>query len=123
MPRIWMLAGCVFCTLTVLLGAFGAHALKTILSADGLIIYDVATRYMMFHGLALLALGLWGSRSKRGSYFFAGCLFTTGVFLFSGSLYVLSFIKIPYIVFATPLGGLCFLAGWVCFFHSVYKTK
>ncbi|HEX6925866.1 MAG TPA: DUF423 domain-containing protein [Longimicrobiaceae bacterium] len=109
--RFWIL-GCVFALLAVAAGAFGAHALRDRLPQSLLSIYETAARYQMYHALALLFTAqihaVWPGRLTRG----AGWLFTTGIVLFSGSLYVLSMTGITWLGAITPLGGVAFLAGW-----------
>lgn len=123
MGRIWLIMGCVFCGLSVITGAFATHALKGTLDAESMVIFDIATRYMMFHGVGLLALGLWAHFEKWVSSFFAGSFFTLGILLFSGSLYILSFTEMPMIVYATPIGGVCFILGWISFMISVMRAR
>lgn len=123
MGRFWMMLGCLFCGLTVAAGAFGAHALKEVLDADGMNIYEIATRYMMMHAMALLALGLWSHWERWASSFFAGIMFTLGILFFSGSLYSMAFVSIPGVVFLTPIGGACFIIGWLLFMYSVFTTR
>lgn len=115
--------GCLFCGLTVLFGAFAAHVLKTTLDADSMNLFEVATRYMMLHGVALLALGLWSHWEKWATSFLPGLFFTMGILFFSGSLYTLAFIKIPGLVYATPVGGAFFLLGWIFFLISIFTTR
>ena len=94
----------------MVLGAFGAHALKTQLSAEALSIWHTAVQYHFWHALALLAVALAGS----GPWFkAAGWLFFAGVLLFSGSLYALAF-GAP-VGMVTPLGGLALILGWLAF--------
>ncbi|MCC6137699.1 MAG: DUF423 domain-containing protein [Bdellovibrionaceae bacterium] len=123
MGRFWMMLGCLFCGLSVMLGAFAAHVLKTTLDAESMAIFEVATRYMMLHGIALLALGLWSHWEKWAASFLPGLFFTLGILLFSGSLYTMVFIKIPWIVYATPVGGGFFLLGWLSFLFSIFTTR
>jgi uncharacterized membrane protein YgdD (TMEM256/DUF423 family) len=123
MGRVWMMFGCLFCGLTVLLGAFAAHVLKQTLSPENFEIFEVATRYMMFHGIALLLLGLWSHWEKWASNFWAGFFFVFGILLFSGSLYSMAFIKISWVVFLTPAGGIFFILGWISFLFSIFTTR
>jgi uncharacterized membrane protein YgdD (TMEM256/DUF423 family) len=93
--------------LAVMLGAFGAHALKTRLTPEQMAVWDKGVLYQMFHTAVLLALAM-RPRVPRGP----ALLFLGGILLFSGSLYALMLTQQPLLVWLTPLGGLCFLAGW-----------
>ena len=93
----------------MVLGAFGAHALKTRLGADALAVWQTAVQYHFWHALALLAVPqLTGAWAKA-----AGWLFVAGVLMFSGSLYALAFGAPLGVV--TPLGGVALILGWVAF--------
>jgi uncharacterized membrane protein YgdD (TMEM256/DUF423 family) len=96
------------CFLAVGLGAFGAHALKETLQTSGMLeVWNKAVLYHFLHGIALFALALHGT-GHRAVYF----LFAIGILLFSGSLYTMALSNIRWLGAITPLGGLCFLAGW-----------
>jgi uncharacterized membrane protein YgdD (TMEM256/DUF423 family) len=109
--KLLLLTGATLGFLSVALGAFGAHALKATLTANGRAdTFETAVRYQFFHALAFLFAGLYFQESWAGGY-----AWLAGVVLFSGSLYVLSITNstaLP-VVIATPLGGVCFLIGWV----------
>src|ERR687887_144812 len=97
------------CFLAVALGAFGAHQLKETLRSNGTMdVWNTAVLYHLMHGLALFALGLWGA-SNRGAWW----LLFAGIVLFSGSLYLLALSNLRWLGAITPVGGLCFLAGWL----------
>jgi uncharacterized membrane protein YgdD (TMEM256/DUF423 family) len=96
------------CFLAVALGAFGAHALRSTIESHGLIeVWNKAVLYHFGHAIALLALGLYGA-VNRGAWW----LLFAGIFLFSGSLYAMALTNIRWLGAITPLGGVCFLAGW-----------
>ena len=100
----------VLCFLAVALGAFGAHGLRSTLQARGMLdVWNKAVFYQFVHALALLVLALYGT-INRG----ACLLLLIGILLFSGSLYLLALIPQArgWLGPVTPLGGLCFLAGW-----------
>ena len=98
----------VLCFLAVALGAFGAHGLRSTLQARGMLeVWNKAVFYQFIHALALLVLALYGT-INRG----ACLLFVIGILLFSGSLYLLALTSLRWLGPVTPLGGLCFLAGW-----------
>src|SRR5260370_42259996 len=100
----------VLCFLAVALGAFGAHGLRSTLEARGMLeVWNKAVFYHFVHAIVLLALALYGT-INRG----ACLLLLVGTLLFSGSLYLLALTNLRWLVAVTPLGGLCFLAGWGC---------
>lgn len=97
------------CFVAVGLGAFGAHALKNSLQANDMTeVWKTAVLYHFLHALALLLLATLPGASRA-----AASLFIAGVVLFSGSLYLLALTNIKWLGAITPLGGLCFLAGWI----------
>jgi uncharacterized membrane protein YgdD (TMEM256/DUF423 family) len=111
---ILLLSG-LFGGLGVALGAFGAHALKDRLHPDRLITFETAVRYQLIHALALSAAGILVVLFPASSFpLFAAWLFTAGILLFSGSLYLLVFTNQPWFGAIAPLGGLALIAGWVC---------
>ena len=121
------MTGCIAAGLGVAFGAFGAHALKGMISDDNLNIFEIAVRYQMCHALALLATA-WASTqwSYAGVRQFktAGWCFAIGIILFSGSLYTLACTDQRWLGAITPFGGLAFLAGWVLLVWTVVrKTK
>lgn len=96
------------CFLAVGLGAFGAHALKSTLESHGMLdVWNKAVFYHFVHAVALLALALFGT-INRGAWI----LLFVGIVLFSGSLYTMALTNLRWLGAITPLGGLCFLAGW-----------
>ena len=124
MAKIWIVSGAVFGGLGVMLGAFGAHALKESLSERSLQTYQTASHYQFLHALALILLGIWiQSQTQTGPLAqAAGWLFAVGIVLFSGSLYALAVTDIKILGAVTPFGGLSFIAGWFCFAWAVWKS-
>lgn len=102
----------VAAALGVILGAFGAHALRARLSAADLEIYQTGVRYQMYHAFALFAAAWLLSRNAPRAGV-AAWLFLTGIVIFSGSLYLLVATGQRWWGAVTPLGGLCFIAGWI----------
>lgn len=109
--------------LTVALGAFGAHALKAVLSPAALITYETAVRYQMYHVVALLITGILmnkaASPKEKKLLSRAGLFFIDGIVLFSGSLYFivakpfLGIEGLPWVGVITPMGGLLWMVAWV----------
>jgi len=113
MSRTAWLAGSLSALIGVAAGAFGAHALTGAVPPELLEIFETAARYQLLHALALLALGLAAEIRPEGSWAIPTWLFIAGTVLFSGSLYILALTGIRWLGAVTPLGGLCFLAGWL----------
>jgi len=107
--------GCAAAFLSVALGAFGAHVLKDTLSPENLSVFQTGVQYQMYHALALIGVGIVSHFGKSRALTWSGILFTLGIVLFSGSLYVLSTTGIKNLGIITPFGGLSFLAGWISF--------
>ena len=119
MERIFLTAGAVSAFIGVAAGAFGAHGLRSRLSAEMLTTFEVGARYQMYHALALVAVA-WAQTRWPGSVTAAGgWLFIIGTVLFSGSLYLLSLTGVRWLGAITPFGGLAFLAGWLCLAWAV----
>lgn len=110
--------------LGVAAGAFGAHGLAPYFARYPELAksYDTAVRYHLFHGLALLLVAGISGRNPSSLTNTAGYLLFFGVLLFSGSLYLLVFTRLRWLGAITPLGGLAFLAGWLCLFIAAYRN-
>lgn len=101
--------------LAVALGAFGAHALKpTLLANNRLDIFELAVQYQFYHTFALLAIALLMRKQESRLLSIACVLMIVGILFFSGSLYTMALTNISSLGMITPLGGVCFLAGWGC---------
>ena len=114
--------------LAVILGAFGAHALKAKLSVDMLQVFETGVRYQFYHSFALLVTGiLFGSFPFRGIKL-ASTFFIIGILLFSGSLYAMAFLSINTVGIGplgilTPIGGLFFILGWILLFLGIIRKQ
>jgi len=118
-----LLAGAIFMALAVSLGAFGAHALKKVLSPEMLTIYHTGVEYQFYHAIGLLIIGLAGFHIQSKYLNWAGLLLTIGIIIFSGSLYVLTLSGIKVLGAITPIGGVSFIAGWICMAVAMVKHK
>jgi uncharacterized membrane protein YgdD (TMEM256/DUF423 family) len=114
MDRLFFSLGALSAMIAVAAGAFGAHALRERLSPEYLAVFETAARYQMYHALALLAVAWAVNRWPGPLLTWSGWLFMVGMVLFSGSLYALALTGARWLGAVTPLGGLAFLAGWVC---------
>jgi uncharacterized membrane protein YgdD (TMEM256/DUF423 family) len=102
----WIPIGSFAALVGVAAGAFGAHGLKSHISAARIEIFEVAVRYQMFHAIALVVAGILDAQQ-------AGWCFSGGIVLFSGSLYLLALTEQRWLGAVTPLGGVLFLLGWL----------
>lgn len=114
MKRNFIVIAAVMAALAVILGAFGAHALKARLTAEQLQTFEVGVRYHFYHAFALLLTGILYKEFSGKLLVWAGNFFIAGTVLFSGSLYLLSNIEgLKKLGMITPIGGVCFIAGWL----------
>lgn len=107
----------------VALGAFGAHGLKEVLTAEMLDVFKTGVRYQMYNTFALIAIGMLVEKYSSGALVVSGWLFVVGIILFSGSLYMLALTQAHLLGLITPFGGLCFLAGWISMAIGIAKIK
>jgi uncharacterized membrane protein YgdD (TMEM256/DUF423 family) len=107
----------------VALGAFAAHGLKARLDPDMLAVFDTAVRYHMYHVFAIVAAAWAWARWQRRAFAVAGWLFAAGIVIFSGSLYLLALSGVRWLGAVTPLGGVTFLAGWLCLGLGALRAK
>lgn len=114
MERVFYIAAAVAGFTGVALGAFGAHGLRGHLTPELLAVFETGVRYQMFHVAALFAAAWAWARWQQRLFTVAGWLFVAGIVVFSGSLYLLAFTGVRALGVVTPLGGLAFLAGWLC---------
>ena len=122
MDRLFFALGALAAFIGVALGAFAAHGLKSRIDANMLATFEVGVRYHMYHALALLAVA-WACTKWPGTLTnTAGWLFVAGIVVFSGSLYVLAVTGVRWLGAITPLGGLAFLAGWLCLAWGAWKA-
>jgi uncharacterized membrane protein YgdD (TMEM256/DUF423 family) len=126
MNRKILITASLFGALAVVLGAFGAHGLKSLISADALTIWAKGVEYQFYHTFALLFLSqLKESKLTSMAYGF----FSFGILFFSGSLYLLATRSVTEISFVnyvgpiTPIGGLLLIVGWIMLFLSALKNK
>ena len=120
----WISTGAIFSGFSVMLGAMGAHGLKSVLTDKKLSAFQTATEYMGYHGLALVLVGvicLQLPENHAKALKKVGVLFTLGILMFSGSIYILTFDGPRFFGPVTPIGGICFMAGWFIFAGVISK--
>lgn len=122
--RIWIMMGGILGCIGVILGAFGAHSLKNILTASQLSGFKTAVQYHFLHSVALVLIGIMLGQADEASHVKikrAGKFFVAGIIMFSGSIYALTLGGPKFLGPVTPLGGLCFMIGWLILAFSTPK--
>ncbi len=135
MAKNWLVIGALSACLAVIIGAFAAHGLQKYLESGemdlkSLEVFQTGARYQMYHAFALMICGILAKLfGESKSLKIAGILFISGIILFSGSLYLLSTAKVlgienwKWLGPITPLGGLCFICGWILLAISFLKKQ
>ena len=128
MHKGFLKTAAVLGALSVMLRAFAAHSLKQVLAADLLQVFETAVRYQFYHVFALLATGILCAAYPGKLIKWAGYLFIAGIILFSGSLYLLCYVKhnnlpLNWLGVITPFGGAAFIAGWIMLFVAVARKN
>ena len=127
MHKLFLSAGSLLGGIAVALGAFGAHGLKKIVTADTVNIFQTGVHYQMYHALALISVAIVFEKFPVKLMVWAGASFCIGILLFSGSLYLLTILKaagklgLEAVAIITPFGGLFFIVGWLLLFAGVMK--
>ena len=114
LSRFFIVMGATLAGFSVLLGAFGAHALSASFTERGAAIWNTGVQYQMFHAFALIAVGiLLLLLNSRKLLLLAGFAFLIGTIFFSGSLYTIALVSVRNLGLITPIGGLFFIVGWL----------
>jgi uncharacterized membrane protein YgdD (TMEM256/DUF423 family) len=122
LDRVFFILGSLSGGMAVALGAFAAHGLRSRLTPDLLANFETGARYQMYHALALLAVAWAVTHWTRSAFpVYAGWLFVVGTILFSFSLYLLALTGARWLGAITPLGGVAFVAGWVCLALAAWR--
>tara|TARA_B100000029_G_scaffold323452_1_gene315798 strand:- start:259 stop:624 length:366 start_codon:yes stop_codon:yes gene_type:complete len=120
--KTWLIVGASLAGVAVLLGAFGAHGLKSKFSTEDLAIFETGVRYHMYHALGLLLIGGIGFHVAQEIIQIPAYLLLAGILIFSGSLYLLVLTDTRWLGAITPIGGLCFVAGWLLLAFNLYRS-
>ena len=129
MQKNFLKTAAVLGALSVILGAFGAHALKQLINDKNLQTFETGVRYQFYHVIALFITGILYKDFTNNYLQWAGRLFCLGILLFSGSLYLLSFIELTdmtglkWVGAITPLGGVCFIIAWLLLALGISKKN
>lgn len=118
----YIIIASLFAALAILFGAFGSHALKERLSAQSLEVYDIATRYLMFHALGIFLIALLGFQLPKELLEAPVTIMIVGTSIFSGSLYLIAMLDLKKLGMVTPIGGLLLIVSWLLLAYNTYKT-
>ncbi len=122
--KLFVVLGSLNAFFAVALGAFGAHGLKSKVSAEMLTVWQTSVQYHMFHALGLILLGILIHLFPQiGQLRIPGWLFFSGIVLFSGSLYVMVLSGVRVLGIVTPIGGIVFLIGWLLLAFLVFQNS
>jgi uncharacterized membrane protein YgdD (TMEM256/DUF423 family) len=119
---IWIIIGSALAALAVVIGAFGAHGLKSRVSADDLVIFETGVRYQMYHSLALILLGLIGVNFQSNIVQLPAILFLAGIIIFSGTLYLIPLTGLRWFGAITPIGGTALILGWIVLIFNLIRS-
>tara|TARA_Y100000996_G_C22497387_1_gene632936 strand:+ start:716 stop:1084 length:369 start_codon:yes stop_codon:yes gene_type:complete len=118
----YIIIASLFAAMAILFGAFGSHALKERLSTQSLEVYDIATRYLMFHALGIFLIALLGFQLPKESLEIPVIMMIGGTSIFSGSLYLIAMLDFKKLGMVTPIGGLLLIVSWLLLAYNTYKT-
>ena len=114
---IFIKIGIIFCIVSVIIGAFGAHGLSNMIG-DEIEVFKTGVQYQIFHSLALILTGVL-AKILNLDLNSVGYIFLTGIIIFSGSLYIISIYKYSFLGMITPIGGLFFIIGWIVLYYKI----
>ena len=122
--KLFLVLGCITALLAVVIGAFGAHALKARIAPELMAVYRTGVEYHFYHALGLILVGLAATQLPDSAYLRgAGWAMLAGIVLFSGSLYLLALTGISWLGAITPVGGVAFLAAWALFALAILNAQ
>ena len=126
MDKTYTILGAIFICISITLGAFGAHGLKNILTFSEMGSFEVGVRYQIYHGIVLLILGLNAKKISLNSFIIGG--FSIGIFLFSGSIYLLSMdraigVDCSFLGPVTPIGGGTLITTWIFLIIQIARSN
>ena len=119
--RILLIIGLIFAAFAVLLGAFGAHFLKSRLSVEDLAIFETAVRYQMYHALGIVLIGVLGFHVPHNLILLPSYFMISGILIFSGTLFLLLYTNIRWFGAITPIGGTFLIIGWLYLAFNIYR--
>ena len=111
--KSYIAIGAILSAIGILFGAFGSHSLKSKLNPEQLIVFDIATRYLMYHAIGIFSIGILAYSVPESAVKIPVIIMLVGILLFSGSLYLISLKGFSKLGIITPIGGIAFIVSWV----------
>lgn len=115
--------GSLFLALGVLIGAFGAHGIKSIVTPEKLLTFETGVRYQFYHAIGLFMLGLFSAQFPNEKVQVPTYAFLVGILLFSFNCYLYALTDIKTFAMIVPVGGVLFVVGWVSIFLKILKLR
>tara|TARA_Y100000591_G_C21263327_1_gene419285 strand:+ start:100 stop:468 length:369 start_codon:yes stop_codon:yes gene_type:complete len=119
--KSYIAIGAILSAIGILFGAFGSHSLKSKINPEQLMVFDVATRYLMYHSIGIFGIGILGYSVPENVVKTPVIIMLVGILLFSGSLYLISLKGYTILGMITPIGGTAFIISWVLLALNIYK--
>ena len=119
--KSYIAIGAILSAIGILFGAFGSHSLKSKLNPEQLVVFDIATRYLMYHALGIFGIGILAYSVPDSVVKIPVIIMFIGILLFSGSLYLISLKGYTKLGLITPIGGTAFIVSWVLLALNIYK--
>ena len=119
--KSYIVIGAILSAIGILFGAFGSHSLKSKLNPEQLMVFDIATRYLMYHAIGIFGTGILAYSVPESVVKTPVIFMLIGILLFSGSLYLISLKGFSKLGIITPIGGTAFIVSWVLLAVNIYK--
>lgn len=120
--KLWIIIGALLLSIAIIFGAFGSHFLKTRFSENDIEIFEIGVRYHTYQALGLLILGVMGFNINNDLIVLPAMIITTGLIIFSGSLYLLVLLNIRWLGAVTPIGGMFLIFGWALLAFNLIRS-
>ena len=119
--KSYIAIGAILSAIGILFGAFGSHSLKSKLNPEQLMVFDIATRYFIYHSIGIFSIGILAFSVPESVVKIPVIIMFIGILLFSGSLYLISLKGFTKLGIITPIGGTAFIVSWVLLALNIYK--
>jgi uncharacterized membrane protein YgdD (TMEM256/DUF423 family) len=119
--KFFIILGSILTGVAIIIGAFGAHAIKTNVSIEDLAIFETGIKYHFYHSIGLIIIGILGFYYPHTALKISGISFIIGILVFSGSLYLLVLTNLRWFGAITPIGCFFYIIGWFLLAYNIYK--